>query len=139
MPDTAVVCAGVVTSVSAILLLQFLRAASRIPPGIQSMPLFRSMFRIPALLAAPAVLAFLSEGQVRRIERSLASVELESVLTPASWVGMRIMQALSTALLAALAALVVRAPILPIALVGLLGLAFCMLLALIVLVFNPSG
>ncbi|MEO8308945.1 MAG: type II secretion system F family protein [Pseudomonadota bacterium] len=121
VPVFAMGCTGLATGVVVILLLQLLRAGRRVQPASQSLPLFMSPLRIPAMLTATAVTPFLSASQLQRIGKVLASVELESVLTPASWIGMRFMHALTTALFAALAAILIGASAIPIALMGCLA------------------
>jgi len=67
----------------------------------------------------PAVRSFLSVSHARRVDRLLASVELERVLTPATWLGMRIVHAVGAALLAAWLAMLAHASIVPLVLAGL--------------------
>ena len=91
----------------------------QVPPPAQSITWLIGVCRVPAVLIGPAVQPFLPVSLERRIDRSLASVELERVLTPASWIGMRIVHACGVALLAALLAILARASIAPLVLGGL--------------------
>jgi tight adherence protein C len=112
--------AAISTSVATILLIRLLHAASQVRPAAHPLPWFIGLLRIPAELVAPAVLPFLPENYIRRLERSLASVELESALTPASWIGMRLTHALGLALPVAMMTSLARTSVVPMALAGLL-------------------
>jgi tight adherence protein C len=112
--------AAISTSVATILLIRMLKAATQVGSVAHPMPQFIRLFRIPAELVAPAVLPFLTEKYVQRLDRSLASVELESTLTPASWIGMRLTHATGLALLAAMVTSLARMSVVPMALAGFL-------------------
>jgi tight adherence protein C len=113
--------AAVASGVASILVTRMLRAAAQVRPLTHSMPWFMGLVRIPAVLAEPAVWPILSANHALRLERALAAVELEKVLTPASWVGMRLAHAFFVAGMLAVTAPLANVSIFPMALAGFLG------------------
>jgi len=109
---------GIAFSAAGMLVTNALREASNVPRPEGRLPWFVRAFWIPTSIIAPVVKSFLTDRHSKGIERSLGAVELESALTPCSWVGLRLAHGLFAAIVGAYCARLVQMPMVPVVISG---------------------